>query len=565
MRRHLLLASCIALPVALGAYAQAEAERQFDAAVARLRAELGSEGDVEWRSRSIDPVGGTIRLEGLTIRRGSDRLTVAEVSLAGLREDRIGSASFAGIRMEGGPRKGDSGRATLSAGRITLDALFLPPGQDGAVNWAAAAVEGAVAEGFRAETENKAEASIGRLVVSGYRPGALREAVLEGFRFADDSDGGIRMQLGRARLAGAVLPRIGQPLDPWALAADTAQLEGADISAETQGTTIRLGSAQLEGWGEGRLATLAAEGLGVAGNAPEMGGFTADLGRLGLSGIAARDMAYAYAHDLNPPLPAPGQEQDALLEALSIAREGVPLLRIGTLRGHSGWEAAEPRMLASTAALEGLVLDLPAEYGGAWLDALGFKSILGRMEVGSRLVPQGGRLIANPFTIEAAGMGKLGVTMDMHGVELPQPGQPSVARDDPFAMISQWSIAGFTIRYTDEGLLKALLAQQAARDGLSEQQLRERYAQIMLRTPLPGMTSGRKPLPAIQRSREALAAFARNLGTIEIAMRPPAPVPILGLAAMAVLPADQAVRDLNITVTTTAPGTGSGGVKPPPL
>ncbi|MFH5924026.1 hypothetical protein [Roseomonas xinghualingensis] len=563
-RRHLLLVSCIALPVTIGAYAQAEAERQFDAAVARLRAELGPEGAVEWQRRSIDPVSGTVRIEGLSVRKGTDRLSIAEASLSDLRQDRIGRASFSGLRMEGAPRQGDSHRTTLSAGRITLDALLLPAGRDGAVNWAAAAVEGAVAEGFRAEVENRGEAAIGRFTISGYQPGALREVVMEGFRFADNTDGSTRMQLGRARLAGTVLPRIGQPFDPWGLAADAVLLEGVEISTEKRGATIHLGRVQIDGWGEGRLTTLAAEGLGTTGNAPKTGDFTVELGRLGFSGVAARDIAYAHLHDRNPPLPVPSQDQDGLLEGLSISLGGAPLLRIGAVRGRNSWDPAAPDTQIGTASLEGLALDLPGEYGGAWLDALGFKSILGRMELGTRLIPQDGRMIVDPFTIEATGMGRLGFTMDMRGIEMPPPGQPSMAKDDPFALMARWSVAGLAIRYTDEGLLQAMLVQQATRERVTEQQLQDRYARMMLRAPVSGSARGKEP-PAIRQIREALAAFARNLGTIEIAMRPPAPVPLLDLAGLAALPGERTVRELNITVTSTVPGTGSSGEKPPPL
>jgi hypothetical protein len=556
-RRHLLLASCllsscIGLPVAVGAYAQAAAERQFDAAVARLRAGLGPEGAVEWRSRRIDPVFGVARLEGVTIRRGADRLTIEEAELAELREDRIGRARLAGLRMEDASGRGKPGPTVLTAGQVTLNALLLPPGQGNAVDWSAASVEQAVAEGFRAAVAGRGEAEIGRVTLAGYAPGAAREAIVEGLRFNDRSDGETRIQLGRARLAGAVLPRLGQRFDPWALAADAALLEGLELSVERQDATIRLGRLQVDGWGEGRLTNLVLEGAGVTGATPKTGGYTVELGRIALSGLAGRDMAYAYAHDINPPLANPGQDQDGLLESLSIATEGAPLLRIGSIRARNSWDLSTPGTQLGSASIDGLAVDLPGDYGGNWLDGMGFKRILARMDIGTRMVTEGGRLVADPFTIEAAGMGTLGFTMDMRGVEVPPPGQPAVAKDDPFALVGKWSVAGFAIRYTDEGLLRALLARQAAQERVPERQLRDRYAQMMLRTPVPGVTPGKEP-PAVRQIREALASFARDLGTIEIAMRPPAPVPVLGFAAMAGMPADRTVRELNITATARPP------------
>ncbi|HEY8610207.1 MAG TPA: hypothetical protein VIL69_02835, partial [Roseomonas sp.] len=105
----------------------------------------------------------------------------------------------------------------------------------------------------------------------------------------------------------------------------------------------------------------------------------------------------------------------------------------------------------------------------------------------------------------------------------------------------------------DEGLLRALVAQQAARERVPERQLRDRYAQMALRTPMPGAVVG-KEAPELRALREAVAAFARDLGTIEIALRPPKPVPMLEFMALGGRPADRVVRELNITARATPPG-----------
>jgi hypothetical protein len=550
-RRALLLASCIAVPVALGALAQAEAERQLDAAIARLRAGLGPDGAVEWRGRSVDPVTGTARFQGLTIRQGSSRLTVQEAVLGDVREDRIGQASLNGLRIEAVAR-GPSGTAVVTAGRVTLNALAVPAAGSGpAVDWPAVAVEQAVAEGLRAEVQGRGDADLGRLTLSGYAPGRAREVVIEGLRLDDRHNrhnGATRILLGRARLAGAEFPRIGQRFDPWALAADDAVLEGAEVTVEKQNGRVRLGRAHLGNWREGQIASLAAEGLSVSGDTPDTGPFTAELGRLALSGIAARDTAYAIAHDLNPPQAAPGQEQAGEMEGLAVSQNGAPLLRLGSLRLRNSWEGAGTPVALGSLALDGLAVDLPAGYGGDWLANLGFKAILARIGVQTRLNSEEQRLVTDSFTIEATGMASLGLSMDVRGFEAPAPGQPSAANDDPLAVISQWSVAGFTIRYTEEGLVGALLARQAAREQVPEAQLRERYAQMVLRTPVPGANAG-KEVAALRPIREALASFARDPGTIEISLRPPKPVPMLELAGIVGMPPEQAVRNLNLTVT----------------
>ncbi|MBP0446867.1 hypothetical protein J8J14_19000 [Roseomonas sp. SSH11] len=552
-RRHLLLAGCLALPVALGAYAQAEAERQLDAAIERLRAGLGPDGAVEWRSRSVDPATGTARLQGLTIRQGKDRLTAAEVVLDGLQADRLGRAVLTDLRMEEAKRADAPAPMVIAAGRVSFVNLVLPAAGAGpGVDWSALAAGEALAEGIRVENPGRGEAELARLSLAGYAPGRVQDAVLEGFRFTDRSDGEVSIRLGRAQLAGAVVPRIGADRDPWALAADSARIEGAELVVQSQQVSMRLGRMQLDGWGEGRLTSFALEGLKVEGETKEAGPFVAELGRAGLSGFPARDTAYAIAHDLNPPQPIPGQDQDGMLEGLAVSTAGAPLLRIATVRARNSWDATAPRTQTGTLAVEGVALDLPPEQGGDWLDGLGFKRILARLGMESRFLQDQGRILADPFLLQAAGMGSLGISLDLGGIQMPTPGQPSVAKEDPLALIANWTIGGLSIRYTEEGLLRALLAQQAARERVPESQLRARYAQMVQRFPVPGVAQG-KEAPQIRAIREALASFARDLGTIEIAMRPAKPVPMPAFMTLAGQPPEQLVRELGLTARATPP------------
>ena len=552
-RRHLLLAGCLALPVTLGAYAQAEADRQLDAAIARLRAGLGPDSAVEWRSRSVDPVTGAARFQGLTIRRHAERLTAEEAVLEGLQADRLGRAVFSGLRFEGPKPAEAPGPMAVTAGRVTFANLLLPAaGQGPAVDWSAFSAGEAQAEGIRVEAPGRGDAELGRLSLTGYAPGTVREAVLEGLRFTDRTEGETRLVLGRARLLGATVPRIGGPADPWALAADSALLEGGELGVEKQRMAMRLGRVQVDGWGEGRLTTLALEGLSLEGEANETGPFTAELGRAAMAGVPLRDTAHALAHDLNPPQAGQGQEQSASVEGLSLVAAGTPLLRVGAARARNGWDPSAQGTATGTVAVEGITVELPAESGGAWLDSLGFKAIRGRLAADSRLIQPEGRLVADPFTMAAEGMGTLNITLDMGGIEVPEAGQPSVSKDDPFALVGQWTLGALSIRYTEEGILRAMLAQQAARERVPEPILRDRYAQMVQRSPVPGLTPGKEPSD-IRAMREALARFARELGTLEIAMRPAKPVPMLELMSLAGRPPEQVVRDLGLTIRATPP------------
>jgi len=563
MRRRLLLAGGVALPLAFGApvltraVAQAEAERQLDAAIARLRTGLGPGGAVEWRARSVDPATGTARFQDVSIRRGANRVAAAELVLERAAPDRIGRAVASNVTVEeaqppaGG---GTPGPITVTAGRVTLGDLLLPNADGGpALDLANLAVGEAQAEGIRMRNPGRGESELGRLTLAGYAPGAVREATIEGFRFHDRSPdkGEVRMNIGRARLAGAAVPRIGAAFDPWALAADTALIEGAEILSEKQQTNIRLGRLQLDGWGTGRLTTLALEGAKVDGETAQTGPYVAELGRVAVAGVPLRDTVHAIVHDVAPPANRPGQEQTASVEGLSVSAAGAPVLAIGSLRGRNGWDPANAAVEAGTLAAEGIALNLPAEYGGDQLAELGFKRILARFGIDSRLTRTEGRLTAEPFQFQAQGMGTLALTMDIRGVTIPQPGQPNPPKDDPMALAAEWSVAAMSIRYTEEGLIHSLLARQAAQENVPERTLRERYAGLAARTPIPGAQG--KDGPQIMAVRNAFASFARDLGTIEIAMRPARPLPLLEFATLAGRPPEQAVRELNLTARATPP------------
>ncbi len=120
------------------------------------------------------------------------------------------------------------------------------------------------------------------------------------------------------------------------------------------------------------------------------------------------------------------------------------------------------------------------------------------------------------------------------------------------ALAARWSVAAMSVRYAEEGLVQALLARQAAEENVPVASLRERYAALAARTPVPG--SQGKDGPQVTALRNALSAFARDLGTIEIAMRPARPLPLLEFASLAGRPPEQVMRELNVTARATPPG-----------
>ena len=120
------------------------------------------------------------------------------------------------------------------------------------------------------------------------------------------------------------------------------------------------------------------------------------------------------------------------------------------------------------------------------------------------------------------------------------------------------------LRWEEGGLFARALTRQALAQRMPEARLREQWAQMALTMPLPGeeparpQPRGRAPGPApvakdgadaLLPMRQAIAAFIRNPGTIEIAMRPPVPIVFNTMQARANAGPAETVRVFGLSVT----------------
>ncbi|WP_426958833.1 hypothetical protein [Muricoccus radiodurans] len=577
--RPVLLATCVAVPIAVGAAAQQEADRRLDAAIARFRAALDPGDSLDIGQRRVDPVTGEATLSRVTLRHGNSTTTVEEVNLRDIGETRVGRATLRGLRGSDGapaaapapapapsaapgtkgpvaapaPTPGSAapagGTAVMTIGRVDLTGLNLPNAAGGPrVDWATAAVDSMVVETVGFDIPNSGRAEAARLSLTGYTPGAAREALVEGMSFVEDpAKGQGRMRLGRARLTGAVLPQIGQPFDPWSFAADSAVVEGAALNVPQENVEMEVGRVQVDGWGEGRLTSARLEGFRMAGTSRDTGPIDMRLGRFAFNGIAARDTALAIVNQTNPPQAAPGQAQGAEAEGFTFSMQGRQVAAIGAIRARNDWDVTTPTTQIGRLTVEGVAVDLPPEAGGAFLQGMGYQRLSGGLENVTRLMRPTGQVVADPFNIRVDGMGTLGFTVDLRGYQIPQPGTPAPKPEDFMAMLAPLQVASMTIRYTDEGLIPRLVTQQARSTRMQEAQLREQFAQMALTAPVPGSTG--KDSPNIAAIRQALASFARQPGTIEFAIRPRQPMPLLEFMNLSSMQPAQVAERLNLTAT----------------
>jgi hypothetical protein len=517
-----------------GALAQAEAERRLDAAIERLRGALGPEARIEIGRRSLDPVTGRATLTDIVIQRGGDRIAIPEAILSELSETRIGRAELRGVS-----ERGADGTAA-ETGRVLLSGLALPPaGQP--MTAVAIAFDSLGVEEIRGAADG-VKIAVARLAVRDWRELGLGAVVLEGVHY--QAADGEAFRLGRIALDSVALPFDGTDVAPARFRAGRIALEGVALQAPDQGGDASLEKLELRDWAPGRLATLGLEGLRGAGQVPELGAATFTLARADLSGIDAAGTVEALLAGRQPPDPQPGQPQRLLLEGFESQAEGRPLLALGRLLNE--W-TLDGGIAAATLRLDAFRLTLPRGEA-AVLEALGYREIAGGVETRASLPRTGGRLEIDPLRIAWDQAATLSLTAQLDGVPPLSEAGEAVEQDAISLALAESRLAGLTLTLRDQGLMGRVIAQQARDQRIPPARLREQWAQMALALPVPGGARGKGSVDPFLPFREALAAFIRQPGTLEIALRPKAPVPVAELPMALADPAGTAQR-LGLTAT----------------
>jgi hypothetical protein len=289
-----------------------------------------------------------------------------------------------------------------------------------------------------------------------------------------------------------------------------------------------------------------------------------------------------------------------LLSGLNAAMDGTPVVALNSFVTEA---ALENGILSAAILLDGLRVT-PLRGQADWLEALGYREIAGGNELRATQPRAGGRLEIEPWRIALEQAGTL--TLSLRAEEMP-PTPPAGATLDPdqvMAGLMRAQLGGMTLTYRDQGLFGRVLSMQARQQRIPEQRLREQWAQMALAMPIPGAgperpaqpprgraqptrppapqaaapapatpqgtggkakigmgpapapapaagpapaaTDGGDPFPAM---RQAIAAFIRQPGTLEIALRPAQPVPFADMAGMAGTPPGQTAQRLGLSVT----------------
>lgn len=560
MRRHLatfIFTGALALAGA-GALAQAEADRQLDAALERLRAAFGPEARLSVGLRQVDPVTGRARLGDLTITAPRERISITELLVQEVTETRLGRAEARSVLLVTniGAEEDRFELARLVLGGVTLP----PPGTAfDPANFALGSMEMEALRG----TGRPGTLQVGRATAEGYGPGVLGAATIEGVDFRDTGKNGVSFRLGRVAVQALVLPPLdGSMPDPRQFSVQNLTLEGAALRDPDKAVELDIGRFALRDWVPGRLTDLALEGARVAAPFGVLGAGDVRIGRIATQGIDWANTLAAALDEVQMPDPVVGTPQTLVVEGVTAEAEGRPVFTLGRISADGSLDATG--LFTTGMDVHGLRITLPPTASG-WLERVGYREIAGGLELRGTARRENGVLEIAPFGITWDQAFNLATRIAMTGMPLPRPGERT-DEETFLPQLLQGRLHGLTLTLRDQGLLGRVIAWQAREQGVPEAQLREQYAQMAMGMPIPGAAPPGRPAPqaaprkgapaatppAAQADpfrpvREAVAQFIRQSGELEISLRPAQPIAFGEMQELASLGPVEAARRLGLS------------------
>lgn len=542
----------------VGALAQAEAERQLDAALERLRGSFGADAQLAVGMRQVDPVTGRARLGDLTITSARERLSVTELLVQDVTERRLGRAEARSVVLLTNIGTEDD---RFELARLVLGGMALPaPGQPFALEtFELGSLE---LEALRGTGKN-GTLSVGRASAEGYGPGVLGAATLEGVDFRDEGKGGTSFRLGRAAVQSMVLPPLdGSMPDPRQFSVQNLTLEGATLRDPEKQVDLAIGRFAVRDWVPGRTTDVALEGVRLAAPFGQLGAGDLRIGRIAAQGIDIATTIAAVMDNKQVPDPVVGTPQSIVLEGMAAEAGGQQVFSLGRMSVEASMDQSG---LATTGmALQGLRMTLPPGTA-PWLDQAGYRDLGGGMELRGTVRRADGAMDIDPFRIAWDQAVTLTLRADLIGMPLPTPGE---ARDNDayMAQLMQARLRSLSLSLRDQGLLGRAIAQQARQQRMPEERLREQMAQAALAMPIPGAPPpGRPAAPAPARKgapaaapaapaadpflpvRQAIASFIRQPRELEFSLRPAQPISFGELQGLSAAGPAETARRLGLT------------------
>jgi hypothetical protein len=196
----------------------------------------------------------------------------------------------------------------------------------------------------------------------------------------------------------------------------------------------------------------------------------------------------------------------------------------------------------------------------AMIDALGYQTIRGNMELAGLWNPKDGRLALSQYDISVEDAGTLGMTFDLGGytldymkemqalqqsmAETPEDGDSSQQGLAMLDLMQEIVVNGASIRFDDDSLTGRVLELFAAQQGVSAADVANQTKAI-----LPFVLSQIGNPELASQISTAVGTFLDEPRSIEIAAEPPAPVPFAELMDGAMTNPMDLTKKLGVRVT----------------
>jgi len=365
------------------------------------------------------------------------------------------------------------------------------------------------------------------LTLDGLREDGVDEATARDVVLRE-ADGGATIS--RLRLAGLAVrrPPPGEVLKPDMLGFDTLRIERLAATGDSE---VGIAELTIEDYGQGRTGRVTLSGLDIrtqeAGMLDRL-----RVGRLALRGIELAATLAALVEKQTPPQPTGGYALE--VEEVALSAGDKPLGSLGSLRMSGEGKGGAGTETGSVALREIRVEPFPGLTD--WLQSFGYQALVADLTAESRYDRSTGRLDLTSLSLAARDIGALGFSMVLDGVTP----EAAEARD-----LQAMRLVSLGLRYVDQSLYSRFVQEQARETRQTEKQVRDQHAamvEAMLTSPAKG--------GALDGLRDAMLRFIRGEAKeLEIAARPPQPLPLAELAGTPPQDATAAQRMLGLSAT----------------
>ncbi len=315
---------------------------------------------------------------------------------------------------------------------------------------------------------------------------------------------------------GVVLQGVSAAMDGLDGSAPIGDITLSDISQD--GDTIVVGSLTMPGYSR------------------DLEGMSLQIGSVSITGL---QLPQADAAD---PMSTIMLYDSADIDEVSFSGGGQDIVSIRQL--HAETETADDGTYTFGGAVEEFFVNLAMvedPQSKAVIDALGYQTIRGFIEMAGTWNPQDGRLILDQYDTSIADAGTIGMTLDISGYT-PQfiqalrdvqarmaatEGQDQSAQNMAMlGLMQQINLHGATVRFDDDSLTDKVLAFVAAQQGAQPADIRNQAKAVL---PFALAQAGNPELTAAVSA--AVGAFLDNPESLEITVAPENPIPFALVAA----------------------------------